>query len=612
MTLARSAKAPEAAASEHRDVVDSSPAPASDALAEVFPMAVPGIALPAAAGPAGGRRLSSASGDPDPESGSAGRPRLAALRRMAAAQPARPTVPPGGPRLAALRRMAAAQPGRPSVPAEPTAGLVLRRKGNRKLMQAISGTERQPALAARGGASSSGVQETARTTDQPHPALAELMAAIEQYDHAEDSRPAQQLAMLDQIRLLLNRYVPANLYDESVMQHRRTIVDAVRAELGTVEAQVARLDRVTAGQDAPYQMMTDEGGLWRDPDWQHGRPKLNLTGKEYFVRLSGLNKEQLAEEARKIAGDWAEGVRRRLTEALENAVVSHYTTRSRAEKIRDGGRLKAKTVLEKEEPAYQHNTSDYDDLGLANSGFVFFFIEAAGAPFRKTRFAEDAEGAQGDPPARISIPIGESGLLSQGWIMLSDFAQREYPTLVVKPADQAAFASYLPTQRKKAEAVTQDGFTLPVRSFTQNVKALDPNEAVAFNDRFPNDAGRRQALTTVRSQALGDTGDEGSTGSWQQYGPNEDPEHRYADRMYQNVLVGRDIIPGLAERAVVEISRIGKVNQPLLQKIIKMKGAELLKFLLKDLLRPQAMVPNSVPITANQIQGPDGASGSGV
>lgn len=56
------------------------------------------------------------------------------------------------------------------------------------------------------------------------------------------------------------------------------------------------------------------------------------------------------------------------------------------------------------------------------------FLKVEDSPFRETRFG-------GDEPARIQIPLTRSPLMTQGRLMLGDFAQREYPTVRAKPED---------------------------------------------------------------------------------------------------------------------------------------------------------------------------------
>lgn len=76
-----------------------------------------------------------------------------------------------------------------------------------------------------------------------------------------------------------------------------------------------------------------------------------------------------------------------------------------------------------------------------------------------------------------------------------------------------------------------------------------------------------------------------------------DRKKEYKERLRSNTLKGRDIVPGLVDRAVLEIMRLEEVNPALAERLKSMSGTELMKFLLKDLLRPQAMLPNSVDLS---------------
>ena len=68
------------------------------------------------------------------------------------------------------------------------------------------------------------------------------------------------------------------------------------------------------------------------------------------------------------------------------------------------------------------------------------------------------------------------------------------------------------------------------------------------------------------------------------------------------MLVGPDIIPGLANRAALEVARIAAVNPALAEESKKLNGDALMLFMLKDLFRPQAMIPNSLNIQPDWVQ----------
>ncbi|MFF3734246.1 hypothetical protein ACFYXM_29070 [Streptomyces sp. NPDC002476] len=92
------------------------------------------------------------------------------------------------------------------------------------------------------------------------------------------------------------------------------------------------------------------------------------------------------------------------------------------------------------------------------------------------------------------------------------------------------------------------------------------------------------------------------TNSRQRYtGPQKAVLER-PELLHRNVLVGPDIIPGLVERLLAEVARISTVD-PQAGKAPRGRSAkDLALFLLKDVVRPQAMVPNSVHIDEQDIE----------
>ncbi len=432
---------------------------------------------------------------------------------------------------------------------------------------------------------------------RPDAEFAAIMQRIRDYDALADGRPSAQLAHLDETHDALRAYVGrvAPTWEQEELERLSALTLVVNDERATVTVQQMRLVRYTRDADAPYEQMTAEGMLWTHAEWANSATTMKLRGRQYFDALSAENRKWMRGQlpGSRLFGPekWVEPMLVKVRAALESAVLNHYTTAARAQLMLTGGGLKSKTMLTKDVAGYRHNTSAYDDYGLANIGFVFFFIEASGTPMRDTRFAQGGKDEGPSSPARISIPIRESGLLTNGWVMLSDFAQREFPTVLAKPEARTETFSELPTRLEKAKAEKGKGFDLPVRRFEAGVVPLGEEETIRLAEREP-DSERRQAQMNVTAQVRGDAQ------SAMVYGKNE----RYAERLAQNVLVGPDIIPGLAERAVVEISRIGKSNPALAKRITSMDGPPLVRFLLKDLLRPQAMVPNTVAIEERHIE----------
>ncbi|MFJ8630834.1 hypothetical protein [Streptomyces sp. NPDC093568] len=68
------------------------------------------------------------------------------------------------------------------------------------------------------------------------------------------------------------------------------------------------------------------------------------------------------------------------------------------------------------------------------------------------------------------------------------------------------------------------------------------------------------------------------------------------------MLVGGDIIPGLAQRCVVEIARIRRQQPPVGARLRAMSGDELINVLLKDFIRPQAMSQKTVPFSRADVE----------
>ncbi len=474
----------------------------------------------------------------------------------------------------------------------------------RALLQRAGGKTLNEQIVTSRSAGIIGWAEALETSDATFKAI---MEAIRAYDALADGRPAARLANIDAVwKLVVGYRSSMDAWSEDEVQNFVAIKHAVLEERLLMEREHARLVRFTRGPDAPYEMMTSEGALWTDPDWELSSKNVGFSGRPYFNFMSTMNRMGLQEEIGGRPEGWVEPMLARVRAALESAVLNHYTTATRAAQMLAMSSLKSKTTLAKEVASFRHNTSAYDDYGLANAGFVFFFIEPKGEPLRATRFAKGEQDEAPSDPARISIPIGESGLLTHGWVMLSDFAQREFPTITAKADAPSEHTSFLPTrdptstekgdkpaETEKEPARRKD---MPVRHFEQGVKPLEVEEMIAMHGNVP-DRERRQALTTVKGQVKGD--DE----SAMTYGSGG-VERRYSERLAQNILVGADIIPGLAERTVVETSRISKANPALGEKIKSVDGTALIKFLLKDLLRPQAMVPNSVVIERRYIEPP--------
>ena len=187
----------------------------------------------------------------------------------------------------------------------------------------------------------------------------------------------------------------------------------------------------------------------------------------------------------------------------------------------------------------------------------------------------------------IRLELGIDRLVSEGWIMLSDFIQRDYPTLVA-PADRPDLTEHKAKSDQRDLAAKQAGHK-SVREFRRG--QIDGEDMMNSMTAFQHitDPEQKQALTLARQFAHMVPGDE------MVYGPEK--EVKRPELLHKNILAGADIVPGLVERAIVEIIRFEQANPPLAQRLKAMSGAELMDFLLRDLLRPQAMLPNSVDLS---------------
>ncbi|WP_419248102.1 DUF4157 domain-containing protein [Streptomyces virginiae] len=427
----------------------------------------------------------------------------------------------------------------------------------------------------------------ARNPAPADPLVAQVRAGIAAYDSDPVRDPMH--CMIELSRLTQEIAPAEDDAPAAVKPWLAAALEVVKAELVLVNDQLVRDAELPVEAGAPFSAMTTNGMLWQEAQWADSAAAFQMHGPSYFRELSELNRAGMAKEIAGGQGDrnWVPDVRAKLTTALQQSVLCHYTGRSRAETMLTQGQMKSKTELLRANPDAPNNSEAYDKHVLANEGFVFFFLEVQDSPFRPTRFSGD------DEPARIQIPLTESPLMSQGWLMLSDFAQREYPTVRARPEDPAQTESKLNTR----EDAFSEGFTLPVRKFDVGAGAAAGSldmEAVMDAMGNESDQERRGQILFSTTQALSDAHSTMTYGSGAQ-------EQAHSERLRSNTLMGRDIVPGLAERAVVEIQRLEAVNPQLAVRLKAMSGADLMRFLLKDLLRPQAMLPNTVDLGAATV-----------
>ncbi|MEU3655957.1 DUF4157 domain-containing protein [Streptomyces sp. NPDC032161] len=357
------------------------------------------------------------------------------------------------------------------------------------------------------------------------------------------------------------------------------IRDIVERELKHVDDELAALRTTMSTPDGPYDLMTRQGILWTDEDFSKNTAAVQKTGRPYFEQISADNLQGLREENANISGDleWYSGMRSELERVLSGFMVRHYAPKERIEGILGGG-LQSRAKLEAEHGGAVNNTDPYDVHALANTGFVFFYIEAPESGFRVSRFGKEA---------RISLGLQESGLLSRGWVMLSDFGAREFPTLLVERSDPPKVQSITKNVNR---FLKENKNTAKLREFKRDQKIPGPGKPRSMTDE------RRTESKKIRTQIAEEAN------SRQRYtGPRKAVLER-PELLHQNVLVGPDIIPGLVERLLAEVARISTVDPQAGEALRGRSAKDLALFLLKDVVRPQAMVPNSVHIDEQDIE----------
>ncbi|UQZ91385.1 hypothetical protein C4J81_18985 (plasmid) [Deltaproteobacteria bacterium Smac51] len=415
---------------------------------------------------------------------------------------------------------------------------------------------------------------------------------IREYDDLADGRPSMQAEYAHRILLHLSGRM------DSKNSNHKKLFDLIAKEAKLDKTQAARLSELTKNDEAPYHQMIREGRLWTHDlfkDRYGGISSMFTSPKEYFTGLSKKNIKTALEELspalstpykKKQLSNFSMHLHsfiKRAQAILQTCVISHYFPADRLAALRSEHKLKSKTMLQRDLPSFQHHTQEgFDDDVLGNSGFVFFFLEAPGAAGRNTRFSEGAN-------LRVSIPIMESGLLKSGWLMMTDFAQREFPDIYF---DDGAVSSNLSTRP-------------PAPSQKNLLRRFIPGKMSASGLKLTEGAMMKKepGASAIYPMMLGD-----ELSHQEYYLRNADESKppkvlQRQERLFQNVLVGRDIIDGLAYRAAVEIMRIFQVNPDAAMAMVTLDGDPLLLLILKHLFRPQALLPRGVAFRDEHILG---------
>jgi hypothetical protein len=398
----------------------------------------------------------------------------------------------------------------------------------------------------------------------------------------------------------------------------------------------------------PYRTMTDRGHLWKRARAAHGPQAPE--GRAFIGEQSQRNMTAMTAEIGH-PGDWHRAMFRELHTALSRMVLHHYTNHHHIERMYHdyphNAVLKSKDRLAEDHPgfAFRHNTSPEDETDLGNTGFVFFFLARPHEPFRPTRFSE------GGHPARLTVPMDT--LVRDGWVMLNDFLEQEYPTLRSDargdllrykrnaleapeekmedfrwdaeefwPKDGAgADRAIADAAHRIAHSLAADPDTPPVRDIVAILEGRKEADRL-FEARYRKTytAARREYERNAAESARFDRqvrrfdpepqGTPGDLmggvlryvhGSGTVGGSGILVNHlvqRYREHLSGNILAGPHILRGLAARGVLEVARIEAAggNEALVHRLKAMTGDELADVLLRDFVRPQAMIPWAVAL----------------
>jgi uncharacterized protein DUF4157 len=397
------------------------------------------------------------------------------------------------------------------------------------------------------------------------------------------------------------------------------------------------------GRAAEAFALLKEGTFWKE---------FTLGGRDLIADLSTQNVTNLNEEIRSGNEEpgaetaWQDRVGREVRTALEGCVLRHYTTLAQAKEVleKDDGELKSTGKFSADGDTQGRNNSEGDTEDLANHGFVFFFIEPKDQQARDTRFSKEP----GRRPARIELPLDD--LIANGWIMLTDFKDQDFPAIRAnKAGDLYSYKNGTSVEDRLRMArmdlgdpYLSDGIPTFLAEILKGIpEDLSETEWEkqwsSFDDKQMKDIVRyiktillrreedkklRPELRKRRDYDIqvrrfegnyegGGAMDymtvsaskDGSEGEAKR-AKDADLIKTYKEHLSGNVLAGPHIIPGLVARCLIEISRIDRQEGQggLATTMKNMNGAELVSMLLKDFLRPQAMLPWSVVVNEGQVE----------
>lgn len=495
--------------------------------------------------------------------------------------------------------------------------------------------------------------------------------AVSHRDYEQGKRPRATLQRALEVAQILKYIEQKRVIDPQVEQwcvlKETQLLNATK----TIDAAIAQYGE--QWRNYGYFLMLHFGQLWEQPELAAQRPLVENSYSGYFQSLSRearSTQEQDPDVARVRQGHalssstepaWIDRKRDEIEAGLRRCVLRHYAPANRVEGIMGPAHapapdpvLKSAAILEDEKPGFENNTTSYDTGQLANHGFVFFYIEQAGAGFRGSRFG-------GDDPARITLPIS---MLEQrrGWVMQNDFLDREFPTIraddegktisYVREADEdltfeidelGGYDEYSSVPAKSPEGrlkkavhesrklyLDADASIKKMAATAKEAGALararkNPEKMVALMRQLQQEeTDLRDQLAGIdrtklaeqqeeRTKALADSrkyshkvrihrpAADGKDAGESHYHGSAVREAR-PEPIKSNILFGADIVPGLAQRCVIEIARIERQRPEVAARLKAMAGDDLIRVLLKDFVRPQAMLQAEVSFTRANVE----------
>jgi hypothetical protein len=293
------------------------------------------------------------------------------------------------------------------------------------------------------------------------------------------------------------------------------------------------------------------------------------------------------------------------------------------------------------------NSGTYNAENFGNHGFVFFYLERESAGFRESRFGD----------TRITADVGRIRE-RRGWAMLADFRGREFPTQ--RHDGQGAMLAYpgahgtqwgttknptpvrpsvphdsvapkspegrviravngIQQQQEKAWAILAD-MSSGRRAYTstqwqdmrdelsrvhRELERLQEERARAGDDSRTFSRRSRQFVATEDREAATDF-----SGHLAYYGPVPDgaanhpanvAKRRRPMPSSKNVLVGGDVLPGIAQFLVVELATLWETDRAAATVFLRMAPGDLVDAMLRSSIRPQVMLPETFEFTAADV-----------